>query len=425
MAQGSFCCSIVPAFIHENIARSGSEAQRARARETLRVSRMLRGRRHSDARLRRPVRMNPLVRWFDFVRARRAARDCEEDRRIYDDQHTQRLPPLGRPVRSEGDPATGDAAVDEAYDGLGATFDLYLDEYNRCSIDDRDMPLIGVVHFGRSYDNAFFDGQQMAFGDGDEDDPNLPESERLWNRFTIAIDIMGHELTHGVTDRTAGLAYAFQPGALNESISDAFGSMVKQKKLGQQAQDADWLIGEGLFTANVNGKALRSMKEPGTAFDDPALGGKDPQPDHMDDFQRLPLREDNGGVHINSGIPNKAFYLAAVNISGFSWEGAGRIWYEALTSPTLSQFANFYTIQYLLQAFPEPHMRCIIEHRLCFTNIELQPVIAPMASLKSAGFHPGSVAKDVPDYGGEVPHGAGFDTCHIERLVRCFCSGTC
>jgi Zn-dependent metalloprotease len=228
--------------------------------------------------------------------------------------------------------------VDEAYDGFGATFDLYLEEYERCSLDDRGMPLIGTVHYGRSYDNAFFDGQQMAFGDGDEDDPNLPASERLWNRFTIAIDVIGHELSHGVVDRTAGLVYRGQSGALNEHIADAFGSLVKQKKLGQEAADADWLIGEGLFTANVNGKALRSMKEPGSAYDDPVLG-KDPQPGHMSEYVRT--WQDNGGVHINSGIPNKAFFLAATSIGGPAWESAGRIWYEALISPTLSARATF------------------------------------------------------------------------------------
>jgi Zn-dependent metalloprotease len=228
--------------------------------------------------------------------------------------------------------------VDEAYDGFGATFDLYLEEYERCSLDDRGMPLIGTVHYGRSYDNAFFDGQQMAFGDGDEDDPNLPASERLWNRFTIAIDVIGHELSHGVVDRTAGLVYRGQSGALNEHIADTFGSLVKQKKLGQEAADADWLIGEGLFTANVNGKALRSMKEPGSAYDDPVLG-KDPQPGHMSEYVRT--WQDNGGVHINSGIPNKAFFLAATSIGGFAWESAGRIWYEALISPTLSPRATF------------------------------------------------------------------------------------
>jgi Zn-dependent metalloprotease len=264
---------------------------------------------------------------------RAAALECEKDISIHDAQHTERLP--GRLVRSASAPPTGDPAVDEAYDGLEATFDLFLEEYERCSIDDLGMPLIATVHFGQSFDSAFFDGRQMVFGDGDED---LPETERLWNRFTIALDIMGHELTHGVVDCTAGLVYAFQPGALNEHIADVFGSMVKQKKLGQEAEDADWLIGEGLFTTNVNAQGIRSMKEPGTAYDDPILG-QDPQPDHMSDLERT--WADNGGVHINSGIPNRAFYLASVNIGGFSWERMGRIWYAALISPTLSPFANF------------------------------------------------------------------------------------
>lgn len=330
-------CSAVPSFLLENIERNGSEVQRARARETMRLSQTHRGRRFMHAMIQRPFRVHPRVRWFEFMKARMAlGPECEKERRIYDAQHTQRLP--GRLVRGEGDPATGDAAVDEAYDGFGVTFDLYLEEYGRCSLDDQGMPLIGTVHYGRSYDNAFFDGQQMVFGDGDEDDQSMPASERLWNRFTIAIDVIGHELSHGVVDRTAGLVYRGQSGALNEHVADTFGSLVKQKKLGQEAADADWLIGEGLFTTNVNGQALRSMKDPGSAFDDPVLG-KDPQPGHMSEYVRT--AQDNGGVHINSGIPNKAFFLAATSIGGFAWERAGHIWYEALISPTLSPRATF------------------------------------------------------------------------------------
>ena len=98
-------------------------------------------------------------------------------------------------------------------------------------------------------------------------------------------------------------------------------------------QSADWLIGEGILGPGVHGKALRSMAAPGTAYDDPVLGGKDPQPAHMKDFVELPDDDfdDNGGVHINSGIPNKAFYLVATQIGGNAWEDAGHIWYETLT----------------------------------------------------------------------------------------------
>ena len=192
------------------------------------------------------------------------------------------------------------------------------------------------MHYDQDYDNAFWDGQQMVFGDGDG---------VYFNRFTIAIDVIGHELTHGVTQFTAGLTYVGQSGALNESLSDCFGSMVKQQSLGQDAADADWLIGEGLFTTKVNGVALRSMKAPGTAYDDPVIG-KDPQPADMDGYVDLPHDEqhDNGGVHTNSGIPNRAFFLAATAIGGSSWDGAGAVWYDVLTGtgvPKDLDFAGF------------------------------------------------------------------------------------
>jgi Zn-dependent metalloprotease len=169
----------------------------------------------------------------------------------------------------------------------------------------------------------------MVFGDGDGE---------LFNRFTIALDIIGHELTHGVTEYEAQLIYFFQAGALNESVSDVFGSLVKQRLLHQTADQADWLIGAGLFTDNINGVALRSMKDPGIAYDDPVLG-KDPQPAHMSNFVRT--FADNGGVHINSGIPNRAFYLVATQIGGYAWEKAGRIWYETLRDPQLRPNASF------------------------------------------------------------------------------------
>jgi Zn-dependent metalloprotease len=122
-------------------------------------------------------------------------------------------------------------------------------------------------------------------------------------------------------------------------MSDVFGSLVKQKRLNQTSAQADWLIGaELLIKENVNGVALRSMKAPGTAYDDPVLG-KDPQPEHMSDF--VFTFEDNGGVHINSGIPNKAFYLVATQLAGYAWERAGRIWYETLRDSRLRPNTGF------------------------------------------------------------------------------------
>jgi Zn-dependent metalloprotease len=106
-----------------------------------------------------------------------------------------------------------------------------------------------------------------------------------------------------------------------------FWSLVKQYQIQQLASEADWIIGAGLLTENVNGVGIRSMKAPGTAYDDPVLG-KDPQPGHMKDY--VNTVSDNGGVHINSGIPNRAFYITAVELGGFAWERAGRIWYVTL-----------------------------------------------------------------------------------------------
>jgi Zn-dependent metalloprotease len=250
-------------------------------------------------------------------------------RTVYDARGSDRLP--GKVVRQEGDKATGDKAIDEAYAGLGATFDFFAQVLQRDSIDDEGMPLLATVHYGKSYDNAFWNGEQMVFGDGDGE---------LFNRFTIALDIIGHELTHGVVGDEAKLHYVGQSGALNESVSDVFGVLVKQRKKKHTVKQADWLIGKGLFTKKVRGEALRSMKEPGTAYDDPLLG-KDPQPSHMDDY--VETSEDNGGVHINSGIPNRAFFVLATNLGGYAWERAGRIWYETLRDRSLRPNASFRT----------------------------------------------------------------------------------
>ena len=237
-------------------------------------------------------------------------------------------------ARSEGEPAVADETVDRAYDGFGVIRDFYRAVFHRNSIDDQGMRLHGYVHRGVRYDNAFWDGQEMVFGDGDG---------VVFTDFTGSLDVIGHELTHGVTEYTAALEYHNQSGALNESLSDVFGSMIKQWHLGQTAATADWLIGSDVFTPAIEADALRSMKAPGTAYDNKDFG-RDPQPDHMDRYVVLPDTDegDNGGVHINSGIPSKAFYLVATKIGGNSWEAPGHIWYEALrASRATTQFQDF------------------------------------------------------------------------------------
>ena len=141
-----------------------------------------------------------------------------------------------------------------------------------------------------------------------------------------------------MTESEAGLIYFEQSGALNESLSDVFGSLVKQYQRQQTTDKADWIIGEGLLAKGIHGKGLRSMSQPGTAYDDPVLG-KDPQPAHMKDF--VHTQQDNGGVHINSGIPNHAFYLAASTLGGFAWEKAGYAWYDAVCDQSLAKDADF------------------------------------------------------------------------------------
>ena len=310
---------IIPPYMLRNIAQNGSPEQKLRAMESLSVSGQFRGQRQATSEMPKygpPAAAGPAVK----------------QRTIYDAGTGTTLP--GVKVRAEGSPPSSDVAVNEAYDGSGYTYDLYLDAYQRNSIDGNGLPLDSTVHYGKGYDNAFWNGKQMVYGDGDED---LPIDQRIFNRFTISIDVIGHELTHGVTQYEANLNYQGQSGALNESMSDVFGSLVKQRSLNQTALEADWIIGEGLFTSRVNGVGIRSMKAPGTAYDDPVLG-KDPQPAHMKDY--VSTLEDNGGVHINSGIPNHAFYIVATEIGGFAWEKAGRIWYVTLRDK-LSSSSNF------------------------------------------------------------------------------------
>ena len=287
---------IIPPYMLKMIVQNGSASQKAQALKSLMVSEKIRGRREALGQF--------------YVSAPSGAKCI----RVYDAHNTQNLPgtTIQNPAKNK------DIAVREAYNGASITYDLFKSVFDRDSIDDKGMCIDSTVHYDKDYDNAFWDGKQMVYGDGDGD---------LFNRFTLSVDVIGHELTHGVTEYEAGLEYADQPGALNESMSDVFGSLVKQKSKKQTAEKADWLIGEGLFTKKVHGKALRSMKAPGTAYDDPVLG-KDPQPATMKDYVKT--TDDNGGVHLNSGIPNRAFCIAAQDIGGYAWEKAGMIWYTAL-----------------------------------------------------------------------------------------------
>ncbi len=306
-------CSAIPPHMWRNVAERASDEIRHRAHVTLAQMKTFVVAR--DNRLLQPV----------------VTGSFQKQRNVYDARKRQQLP--GKLVLNEHLKRGRDVEVNEAYDGSGVVYDFYATLFGRNSIDGRGMRLDSTVHYGKGFQNAMWNGVQMIYGDGDG---------LLFLRFTKSLDIIGHELTHGVTQFASSLGYQGQTGALNEHLSDAFGMMVKQWKLGLTAKDSDWLIGAGLFGPGVHGKAVRSMAAPGTAYDDPVLG-RDPQPAHMNQYNTT--TDDNGGVHINSGILNHAFYLAAIEIGGETWQSLGRVWYDTATTKLSStaQFQDFAT----------------------------------------------------------------------------------
>lgn len=249
---------------------------------------------------------------------------------VYDAQNQEVQP--GVRARFEGDAPTADATVNNSYDYNSIVRAFYKKVFGRNSINNAGMDLVSTVHYGDGFNNAFWDGVQMVYGDGDG---------TLFTTF-VSLDVTGHEMTHGVTEFDSGEEYQGMSGALNESNSDIGGEMIEQWHLGQTADLADWLVGKGIWAAGIKGVALRSMKDPGTAYDDPQIG-KDPQPGHMRNYVKT--RQDQGGVHINSGIPNRAFYLFCIAMGGNSWELPGQIWYEARklagNKPSFYQFAHY------------------------------------------------------------------------------------
>jgi Zn-dependent metalloprotease len=316
--NGTMCqCFVIPPDLLRRLAADADRAAKRSLLDTMRHDREIRKERKERAAMRGATVAVPV-----------SAPNATPKRAIYDQQgraDTNRT----TLARAEGAKATKDVAVNEAYDGLGFTHKLFATQFGWNSIDGQGMTLVGMVHYGQQYDNAFWDGNEMVFGDGDG---------KLFTRFTKSIDVIGHELTHGVTERIAGLRYSGQSGALNESVSDVFGSLVKQFQLNQTAATADWLIGADVVGPELS-PALRSMKAPGTA------NKYDKQPADMTGYVKT--SSDNGGVHTNSGIPNRAFYLVASKIGGAAWLDAGQIWWATLNDPALkpgSTFKAFATI---------------------------------------------------------------------------------
>jgi Zn-dependent metalloprotease len=316
MIQHNAFCEILPPFLLEKVVEEGTSGQREAALNNLAISASIRARRATVGALMRTIGLSA-------GELAVAPSTAKQKITVYDAQHGGDANLPGVRKRRTGGPKATDAAVNQAYDGADETYRFYRDVFSRSSVDNAGLELVSAVHYRVKLDNAFWNGSQMLYGDGSGQILKV-------GSLTKSLEVIGHELTHGVTQYTAGLEYHSQPGALNESFSDVFGSLVKQHKLNQKPDKADWLIGAGILGPALTGVALRSMKAPGTAFKG------DPQPATMANYVDLPAdadpAHDNGGVHINSGIPNRAFYLAASAIGGYAWEDPGKIWYRALTT---------------------------------------------------------------------------------------------
>ncbi|HET7629574.1 MAG TPA: M4 family metallopeptidase [Bacillales bacterium] len=204
-------------------------------------------------------------------------------------------------------------AVDANY-YAGVVYDFYYNRFGRNSYDNYGSTIRSTVHYGYNYNNAFWNGQQMVYGDGDGS---------TFRPLSGDLDVVGHEITHAVTERTAGLEYHDQPGALNESMSDVFGVLIEWES---------YVVGDEVYTPGVYGDALRSLKNP------PKYG----QPDHMSEY--VYTSSDNGGVHTNSGIPNKAGYLT---MSQIGRSKSAQIYYRALNL-YLGPTSNFSDARYAL-----------------------------------------------------------------------------
>ena len=251
----------------------------------------------------------------------------KKHRLVYDNRNRGSSDLPGTLARDERKRTHKDAAVNEAYNFSGYTYDFYYRLFGRNSLDDNGMSLISSVHLGRNLNNAFWDGEQMSYGDGDG---------KIFVRFSRSLDVVAHELTHGVVTHTCNLIYRNEPGALNEHFADVMGILVRQWKRKQTVTKSDWTIGPDIMGAETTATCLRTFKNELAYEDDPLLG-TDPQPKHMRDRYRG--TGDYGGVHINSGIPNHAFYLFAMKIGGRAWERPGRIWYD--TMQQLNRYSDF------------------------------------------------------------------------------------
>jgi Zn-dependent metalloprotease len=243
---------------------------------------------------------------------------------VYDCKHSQTLP--GTPVANPG--SSGDATAKRTFDETSKVADFYKEVFNRNSIDNAGMTMMSSVHYGNRFNNAMWNGSQMLYGDGDNS---------IFVDFTQGNDVIGHELTHGVTQHSLQLNYSDEAGGLNESMSDCFGSMFRQWQANQDAGSADWLIGSDIMGPTARDRGLTCLRD---MVNPAATHCLAPQPTQYS--QVTPGMD----PHYSSGPPNLAFATACKTLGGKSWEKIGQVWYRSLTGfgptpdMTMPDFAN-------------------------------------------------------------------------------------
>jgi Zn-dependent metalloprotease len=295
-------CHIIPEDVLRRLAQDASlsDAQRAAFRDTANVDVEFRKLRAQAARLSQVAQAiagpAPLAKALPKIS-------------VYTCNHTQSLPGvhIASPAKS------ADTTVKHVYAETTSLATFYKKVFGRNSVDGAGMTLVSSTHYGNKYNNAFWNGSQMTYGDGDG---------QIFVDFSRGNDVIGHELTHGVTQHSLQLGYADEPGGLNESISDCFGSMFRQWEANQTVDKADWLIGKDIMGPKSLAKNLTCLRDMA-----------DPAASHCLAPQPAKYAQITPGMdpHYSSGPPNLAFCTACKAAGGNSWERVGQVWYKAVT----------------------------------------------------------------------------------------------
>ena len=311
-------CHIIPSHVLKRLSQDKTlpEEQRKKFADTMKIDAELRKLRAQAMKLTRVAK--------SLAPAAAAALAPAPAITVFNCNHSQTLP--GAQIANA---ATGsDVTAKHVFAETSSVAAFYSQVFGRNSVDGAGMTLMSSIHYGVSYNNAFWNGSQMTYGDGDGS---------IFVDFSKGNDVIGHELTHGVTQHSLQLNYANEAGGLNESMSDCFGSMFRQWEAKQTVDQADWLIGMDIMGPAALKKGftcLRDMANPA------AKHCLSPQPTKFSQYKA------GMDPHVSSGIPNLAFCLVAKAVGGHSWEKVGQIWYKALTgfgpSPNMKMkaFAN-------------------------------------------------------------------------------------